>query len=258
MVNGINFQQLTAGVVFLIMLMVGVMQLYTSVTAIGAARSIQGDINRFERLGDAGAGFGKDLDVAGVKDGSQQKYGYVAMARIGEFHDFRSVRVSDTARVKDLLADGESAPDPELLEAFAMARAAQIAEAECAVLKERLAAECRVSGSHGSAGRGGLIEIGFSLDFIQRDPLGEIRAERRAVYVESEKRLAEKTLSGPLAPQRSRALRAEIYGKAAAVCAKIRASAGNCAIFALRVAAARTGNGLSLRSDAVFTSIAKR
>ncbi len=105
MLNGINFQQLTAGIVFLIMLMVGVMQAFTSFTVIRVAYNVQSELNGFERMGEAKSTL-MGLEIKGIDDGGRKKYGYVAMARIGEFHDFRSVHVSDTLRVKDLVDAG--------------------------------------------------------------------------------------------------------------------------------------------------------
>jgi hypothetical protein len=251
-----NLNRITTVLGLIIAVMIAGTQLYTSTTAIGVAYQFQSEHESFARLGRAEKGFGDGLEIGGIEDGGRQKFGFVALSRIDQFHDFRVVRVKDRLRVSSLLEAGETPPQPELLEAFAMAKAAKLAQAECAVLMQRLASACELSDARGKDEGGGRVSVSFALRFIQRDGFGQIKADKKAVYVESDKVLLEKRMGEPTEPERGRRLRAEIYEKAVSLCERLRASTGNCAIFDLNVSI-RAGdtNPQDVRAAATFSNI---
>lgn len=56
----------------------------------------------------------------------------------------RTVKVTRSARLSDLLAEGEKLPDPAYLQVLADIRAPKVAEALCAVLTASIASDCAV------------------------------------------------------------------------------------------------------------------
>jgi hypothetical protein len=87
-----------------------------------------------------------------------------------------------------------------------------------------------VSSSHASPSGNGLVDISFSLNFIQKNEFGTIKAKKKAAYVEIDQNLIDGSTAKVVSLSGAAALRSSLYERAASLCGKVRSSEGNCAI----------------------------
>jgi hypothetical protein len=225
-----NLKFMFLGLMAFLVLGVVFMQLYVWITMYGVVHSISSEIAEAEKAGKADSSFSPGLEITGTEDGGYQRPGYVALTSIGKMHDYRFVSIESYVRLKDMLEAGEQMPDKEMLSAFVTARVVRFADAECELLKKSLAAECIVSSSHASPSGNGLVDISFSLNFIQKNEFGTIKAEKKAAYVEIDQSLIDGSTARIVSLSGAAALRGSLYARAVSLCGKIRNSEGNCAI----------------------------
>lgn len=211
------------------------LQLYVWITMYGIVSDVNRSIDEAESVGRADPSFNPQLDITGADENGQQKSGFVALTSYKKMHDYRYVSVDSFVRVEEMLEAGEELPAPELLPAFVTARVVRFADAECKLLKQNLAAECAVASSQASLAQYGLVDISFSLNFIQKGDFGTIKAAKRAAYVEIEQSLIEGGQEKTISYGGAENLRSVLYGRAVNFCAKIRNSEGNCAISNVRI-----------------------
>ena len=253
-----NLKFIFLGFVALSTLGVVLVQLYVGITMFGVVHSINSDMAEAEKAGKADSSFSPGLEISGIEDGGQQKYGYVALASIGKMHNNRFVSIESYVRLKDMLEAGETMPDKEMLPAFVTARVARFADAECELLKKSLAAECIVSNSNASPSGNGLVDISFALNFIQKNEFGTIKAKKKAAYVEIEQSLISGSASTTVSLSGAAALRSSLYERAVSLCGKIRRSEGNCAISNVFIRANPSdsnGTAQSVVANATFATI---
>jgi hypothetical protein len=225
-----NLKLMFLGLVAFLALGVVLMQLYVWITMYSVVNSISSEIAEAEKPGKADSSFSPGLEITGTEDGGYQRPGYVALTSIGKTHDYRFVNVESYVRLKDMLEADEEMPDKEMLSAFVTAKVARFAGAECELLKKSLAAECIVSSSHASPSGKGLVDISFSLNFIQKSEFGTIKAKKKAAYVEIDQNLINGSTAKIVSVSGAAALRNSLYERAVSFCGKIRSSEGNCAI----------------------------
>jgi hypothetical protein len=241
--NGL--MQILGGACLLVVLM-------TQMSVLRTALEVESDMTQADRRAAPAADFAAGLEIDGAKDGSRYKLGYMALASVGEMHDFRSVRAEFYVPFKELLDTGENPPDKDLLEAFVNARAARLAKAECDLLMRNLASQCVVDNSKASPSKQGLVRVNVSLDFVQKSEFGEVKAEKRAAYVEHHQSLTSQS-SQTVTLSKSAEFRASLYERAAKLCDKLRAAEGNCAIYGVTISSRPNNSGGAQEVNAVAT-----
>jgi hypothetical protein len=174
--------------------------------------------------------FGNDVELTGIYAGDMQKPGYLSLASFNDFHQYRTVRVETIVTAKSLLAPGETMPEPDFLEVFATARASKVADTECALLKQVIAKDCRVSHFSANITASRKVSISMNLEFTQKTAFGDFKRTGKAAYQDIPKSLtSEKTaLKSGIEGQIS--MRGKLYASAESFCNKLRKSQGNCAI----------------------------
>ena len=205
----------------------GLMYLWAVSQIFFTTQKMQSDIREIEALGRPNPAFARELQVEGTKGSSGSKPGYVALSYHHALHENRSVTVQAQVPLSDLLEPGESLPEPALLDAFAQARAARLADAECRLVDQVLAKQCVVRDSHGDPDDDGLARISMTLGFVQKSPFGDLPAGPRAAYVETNDPVGRpQRVSLAAAPE----ARARAYAEVADLCDRLRTAEGNCAI----------------------------
>ena len=158
-----------------------------------------------------------------------RKWDIAAHMELAVFSDYRTVRTTRMVDITDLLADGETLPEPDLLDLFVEARLARLAERDCAVLREALASTCTASGFRATAQEGTIYRVRVEMNFISRVPVGPVPPSDRLLL--HERRFAYDTeLAAPPAQADQDAAHGKLYEAALTACNEIRGQFGNCAI----------------------------
>jgi hypothetical protein len=183
--------------------------------------------------------FLKGMDITGSNEWGTEN----ALQVISDFQNFhpnRSLNVAVYINMSDA-TNGGPAPDKDLLEAFAQATSAKMADAECAVLlTTQLASKCRVGGSSGQPDKDRMLHIRFNLEFAPKAAFGEIKKAAKGALVENIEKLASDS-SHPLKLAAAQAYRVKLYNKAAQFCAKMKTSFGNCAVMSMQIQGSAKG-----------------
>ena len=223
--------QILGGLAGLVFLAAGGLQLYSWTVVAGAAYEVD------RAMAEAEAEFNNppagEFNVVNVKDDRMLWDGYEALIKVGEPVRERAVSFNAYVRLKELLKPGEDAPDRDFLEVFASARATAYADAECTRLLVKLASQCAVDSATASPVRGekDVFLVNGRLTFVQKDEFGT--AEEGALAYREVK--ADFTDGKPVsvAPAGAAKQRQKYYDQAAVMCAKLRKTQGNCAVYQL-------------------------
>lgn len=162
--------------------------------------------------------------------------GFLALSNQDQFHTARTVSVSIPLKVRDLLQPGETAPDADSEEVFVKARAVNLANAECGLLQQELASQCKVTGSHVRAYQG-QYTLQVTMQFVQRADFFPALMDGSAKvdgvqysYQEMSRQLALKPTGDRAMVSQMARLRAKFYARAARQCDSLRSREGNCAV----------------------------
>jgi hypothetical protein len=164
----------------------------------------------------------------------------------------RDMRVNLQLDIRSLLAPGEAPPPEALRKVFIDARAARLAEAECAQLMAQIAATCvpksyeaRDTPERDSDGM--LWGVRMALDYTPRTPTGTPPQAAAQMFTESRLEFAAPNSVDGMDAQALAAWKAEHYALIEAACADIRAIHGNCSVFDMSAGGSRGNAILSAR-----------
>ena len=180
------------------------------------------------------------------------KDSYEALASFDTYHRARIVRVAAPLPVRDLRTPDTPSPSPTVLEAMAKARAAQMAQQECQLLRASFALRCRLAGSDvkPARNRDDAFLVDLTLQFVQVGGFGAIEDEKPLTYNQ-----IGTDLHGGSKPQLNAIVdklpdeRFRIYQQIRTTCQDLRASQGNCAIDSVQISS-RLGRGTKTTSSA--------
>lgn len=157
----------------------------------------------------------------------------------------RDMRVNLMVDIRTLVAPGEALPPEALRKVFIDARAARLAEAECAQLMAQVAATCVPKSYEASKtperdSDGMLWGVRMALDYTPRTPTGTPPAAEAQMFTESRLDFAAPNSVDGMDAQALAAWKAEHYALIEAACADIRAIHGNCSVFDLSLGGSRS------------------
>ena len=164
-----------------------------------------------------------------VRAAHQNKREFDAFVSHEAFDRRRMVRFIIPVTPEEMLAEGEALPDPFWRRSFLEARAVQVAAAQCALLPQSFARDCKLRDfdlrHRGPGGQVPMLEV--ALNYIEATPLGVLPLP------ESDPRIVREQvqIEGLLVTREGmpEAL-AQVFDAAQKHCATLRAQSGNCAI----------------------------
>lgn len=190
-------------------------------------------------------------NVENVKDDPSLWSGYAALTKIAEPSEDRVIAFNVPVHLRDLMKPGEQKPEADFADVFANARAGAFADAECGRVLKKLASRCAVS--YASASRAGsepgLYIMSGTLSFVQKDDLGKVDEAAQLVYRELLASVVPGGNSVSVMPPDAARQRERFYEEATRICAKMRRSEGNCAIYRININASRMDGSDALRLD---------
>ena len=189
-------------------------------------------------------------NVENVKDDPSLWSGYKALTKVGEPSEERVIAFSVPVRLRDLMKPGEQKPEADFADVFANARAGAFADAECGHVLKKLASRCSVSYANAyRAGGPGVYTISGTLSFVQKDGLGKIDETARLAYRELLTSVVPGGNTLSVMPEDAARQREKLYEEATRICAKMRKSEGNCAIYRININASQMDGCDALRLD---------
>lgn len=155
----------------------------------------------------------------------------------------RSINYTETLSITDVLADGETAPDPEFEELWMIARAPQRAlDMECPIVLETIGRACAVSTAKvEKTDEPGVYDIEAVVGYLPDHELG-------STDVEGERDLYRARLRLParggiaLPPEGRGAAKRTLYQEIERACDTVREDRGNCVISELQLREGRTND----------------
>lgn len=157
----------------------------------------------------------------------------------------RDMRVNLMVDIRTLLAPGEALPPEALRKVFIDARAARLAEAECAQLMARIAATCVPKSYEADKtperDSGGMVwGVRMGLAYTPRTATGTPPAAEAQMFNGSRLDFAAPNAVDGMDAQALAAWKAEHYALIEAACADIRAVHGNCSVFDISAGGSRS------------------
>ncbi|GFE63673.1 hypothetical protein [Litoreibacter roseus] len=146
----------------------------------------------------------------------------------------RSVYVSDSVAVEDLLTPGEASPDPAFAPLYAEARAARHLIGHCEDVLAKLGTKCAVSEASANAARDGSYTISARLSYAPSYDLGTPEKMPGGGLVTASTRLGENVSDDEL-PLNSAEARRGFMDQALAICESIRTRHGTCIINSISI-----------------------
>lgn len=164
----------------------------------------------------------------------------------------RDMRVTRMIDIRTLVASGETLPPEALRKVFIDARAARLAEAECARLMAQIAESCvprryEASKTPERDTDGMIWGVRMDLAFTPRTPTGAPPAAEAQMFSESRLEFAAPKSFDGMDAQAMAAWTAENYALIEAACADIRAIHGNCSVFDISLGGSRSNAVLNAR-----------
>jgi len=223
--------KIIGGFAGLLFLAAGGLQLYSWTVVAGAAYEVD------RAMAEADAAMNNPpaggFNVVNIKDDRALWDGYEALVKLREPVRERAVSFNAYVRLKEFLKPGEEAPEKDFLDVFASARATAYADAECARLLVKLARQCAVDSATAAPVRGekDLFVLNARLSFVQKDEFGTVD-EGALAYREVK---GDFTDGKPVTvmPAGAAKQRQKFYDQTATMCAKLRKTQGNCAVYQL-------------------------
>lgn len=166
------------------------------------------------------------------------KDGYVALTDSANIEAGRVVTITLPVAVKDVLKSVGAPADRDMQDVYLSGQAPKLAEAECALLRQSIAAECRINWTRAKTYRDDPdhAEISMQLAFTEKQSPGEFDLTAALNYQEADLDLVD--LAG-LYPEtwlsEFRRKRTKLYLAAGRACKAMRRQAGNCSVTGIRI-----------------------
>lgn len=169
--------------------------------------------------------------------------------------EHREASIETVVTANDMLKEGEALPSPAMIELMVTARAARLADDDCALMLETIAARCVVT--HVNTSRIGrsddpmtgdtTFEVRASMVFLPKDPLGDLPEADTLVVHEQPVRLDNLPLAD-LGAATVRAGMAEALTGFVGACRDLREIYGNCMVLEPRLSVSARDEGSLQRS----------